>query len=329
MEASLKCKNCEQEFSSDFDYCPHCGQKSNDQLTIQVLFSNTISNYFSVDARFFKSVFPLLFKPGVLARRFVDGKRQVYLHPAQYYLFISVIFFFLFSIVTRDHDQIFEEGAGNVQVGDSVSVKEQLDEMELSEAQRQKIDSLVQGNYQQKEYNFTDRKMDSLIAAGASDEEKMKHLGFNGSGGKLERFVYQQSLKIYESRAGGLVSSFYDTIPISMFFLLPVFALILKLFYRKSGQFSHHIVFSFYYFTFVFLSMSLLIVIGFWVDIPGGLIALYIFLVFVYLVVGSVNFYQQKWVKVFFKSVLVVMTYAFIVTPISFFIMVLITFALY
>nr|WP_273569107.1 DUF3667 domain-containing protein [Maribacter sp. Hal144] len=39
-----------------------------------------------------------MLKPGVLARRFIDGKRLKYLHPAQFYLFISVVFFSSFLL---------------------------------------------------------------------------------------------------------------------------------------------------------------------------------------------------------------------------------------
>ena len=73
--------------------------KAKDELTLGVLFNNTISNYFSVDARFFKSFIPLMFKPGFLAKQFVEGRRLLYLHPAQIYLFVSVVFFFLFSFI--------------------------------------------------------------------------------------------------------------------------------------------------------------------------------------------------------------------------------------
>ncbi len=55
MESNV-CPNCEHELNNADKYCPSCGQKTNDELTINVLFSNTITNYFSVDARFFKSV---------------------------------------------------------------------------------------------------------------------------------------------------------------------------------------------------------------------------------------------------------------------------------
>ena len=78
--SQIDCKNCGEPFDEGFSFCPHCGQKSNDELTIGVLFYNTISNYFSFDARFLKSFLPLMFKPGHLAKEFIKGKRLLYLH---------------------------------------------------------------------------------------------------------------------------------------------------------------------------------------------------------------------------------------------------------
>ena len=93
------CQNCEKPYEEGFEFCPHCGQKTNEDLTIGVLFYNTISNYFSFDARFLKSFIPLMFRPGYLARKFLEGKRLLFLHPAQMYLFVSVIFFFILSLI--------------------------------------------------------------------------------------------------------------------------------------------------------------------------------------------------------------------------------------
>lgn len=121
------CKNCEQTHEVDFEFCPYCGQKTDVDLTFGVLFYNTISNYFSFDARFFKSFIPLMFKPGILAKLFIEGKRLLYLHPAQMYLFISVVFFFLFSIVTRESisklDNLFEEGFKSEKISDTLQTK--------------------------------------------------------------------------------------------------------------------------------------------------------------------------------------------------------------
>jgi hypothetical protein len=128
---TITCPNCEKEYQEGFQFCPHCGQKSNDELTIGILFYNTISNYFSFDARFFKSFIPLLFKPGYLAKRFIEGKRLLYLHPAQMYLFISVVFFFLFSFIQREQEQKLDALLSNgfeFQEGmDSLDVNKDLD----------------------------------------------------------------------------------------------------------------------------------------------------------------------------------------------------------
>ncbi|MDB3862154.1 DUF3667 domain-containing protein [Flavobacteriaceae bacterium] len=98
------CKNCNVKYRKDFLFCPHCGQQTKEQLTVALLFYNTVINYFSFDARFFKSIQPLLFKPGYLAKAFIDGKRSTYLHPAQLYLFISVLVFFLMTtLVVSDN----------------------------------------------------------------------------------------------------------------------------------------------------------------------------------------------------------------------------------
>jgi len=91
------CVNCDLKFRKDFKFCPHCGQQNKEELTVALLFYNTFTNYFSFDARFFKSISPLLFKPGYLPTLFVQGKRSVYLHPGQMYLFVSVLFFFFMT----------------------------------------------------------------------------------------------------------------------------------------------------------------------------------------------------------------------------------------
>jgi hypothetical protein len=45
-------KNCEKDYQEGFEFCPHCGQNTKDELTLGLLFYNTISNYFLFDARY-------------------------------------------------------------------------------------------------------------------------------------------------------------------------------------------------------------------------------------------------------------------------------------
>jgi hypothetical protein len=322
------CKNCEQSFDSDFSFCPHCGQKDKDELTLGVLFYNTISNYFSFDARFFKSFIPLMFKPGFLARKFVEGKRLLYLHPAQMYLFIAIVFFFLFSFKANEQAREIDEGLATAfeknEKNDTLSMVEIQanriqDSINREEARttfkkmsiytgmtEQQIDSLVDNeNFNTKKNNIslTSTETDSLIEIHAPDKEIYKSMGLEETDGAFKKRLYAQWLKFLKSKQGGsILQTFYDTVPIAMFFVLPLFALLLKLFYRKSGRYAHHLVFSFYFFAFIFTVFSIIVGLNFITDIPDWIDTLIVFSIFFYLIIALKRFYQQSWFKSFLKG---------------------------
>ncbi|MCF7560826.1 DUF3667 domain-containing protein [Sabulilitoribacter multivorans] len=354
MENQLEtCKNCEQQFEEGFKFCPHCGQQAKEELTVKVLFYNTISNYFSFDARFFKSFFPLLLKPGYLARRFVEGKRLLYLHPAQMYLFITVVFFFLFSFIQRKQVQSLDETLAKTlkqeKALDTIKdsrIKDSIYAVKLSKKKKEdsiaranvrktlennkifhgfsdnQIDSIVKSdNFKKNDglnFDFNEASVDSLIASGASDQEIYKQMGMSDDAGSFTRRLYAQALKFYKSRQGGsILQAFYDTIPIAMFFLLPIFALILKIFYWRRGLYAHHLVFSFYYFSFLFTVFSIIIGVNFIIDIPDWIDFLIALSTFVYLFLALKRFYQQGWFFSFFKASVVSFFFLSFVAPLA------------
>lgn len=359
------CKNCETDFEEGFLFCPHCGQKAKDELTIGVLFYNTIANYFSFDARFFKSFFPLLFKPGYLASKFVEGKRLLYLHPAQMYLFIAVVFFFLFSFIQRSQVQSLDESLAktlkqekvtdtitNDFVRDSINAiklvnqkaEDSIARLAVREALEQnriihgftdeKMDSLVNAEDFRKNgrvsFDFNTKQVDSLIALNAPNDVIYKNMGMDEDAGLLTRQMYKQALKFYKSRKGGsILQTFYDTIPIAMFFLLPIFALLLKLLYRKQGLYAHHLVFSFYYFSFLFTVFSIIIGVNFIVDIPDWIDWLVAFSAFIYLYVALRRFYGQGKFKTFFKAGITSFLFLLFVAPLTAFILGMFAFLFY
>ncbi|MGI9542352.1 MAG: DUF3667 domain-containing protein [Cyclobacteriaceae bacterium] len=345
----MRCDNCSTQFSDSYKYCPECGQKANDELTIGVLFSNTISNYFSVDARFFKSFVPLLIKPGYLASKFVEGRRMTFLHPAQFYLFISVVFFFLFSFEARKQQQQFDDSLEKgfemdlsdsikTATSDSATIKEISDQLNekhvvaaLDSAEKAELDSLINNPSKGANVNFSfDRnKLDSLISINASTEEKLKSMGMEEDAPKWQQLFFKQMLKFYEQQGGGLLEAFYDTIPIALFILLPIFAILLKLLFFKKGSFSHHLVFSFYYFSFLFTAFSVLLLLNFIFDLPDWIDNLIVFATWIYLLIGIMRFYGQGFWKSLWKTAAATFTYMIIVLPISMVVMLLISFMLY
>ena len=352
------CKNCEEEHELGFEFCPHCGQKTNEDLTVGVLFYNTISNYFSFDARFFKSFIPLMFRPGLLAKRFIAGKRLLYLHPAQMYLFISVVFFFLFSSVVRDQveelDKNIEKGFGNSnsksnslanrQLLDSIEIEEfaiPLKENEfidsLDEESKVAIDSIIESNASSdgvvitKElFGYDSKKVDSLIANNAPISEQLKAMGLKENDGWPKERLYNQMLKFQKTKKGGsILQSFYDSIPLALFILLPIFAIILKLFFWRRGAFSHHLVFSFYFYSFLFTVFSLILLTNLIWKIPDSIILLTVFSTFFYLFLAIKHFYRQGYIKSFFKTSVVTFVYMAFVLPIAAVIMFAVAFMFY
>lgn len=334
MSGTKPCPNCNCELQTEFKYCPECGQKVDEDLTIKVLFNNTISNYFSVDARFFKSFIPLIFKPGHLPKAFVRGKRLTYLHPAQTYLFISVVFFFMFSFIARDSaasfDKALKTDMGDMKkniINDSVdsiqiakiqqSLKQKKDILALEDKDLEIIDSITSNAQNRNESNLATilnfEVIDTLISAGASNPEIKKALGITQEDGWFANKFTDQFIKFYKSRNGGsLLQAFYDSIPIAMFLLLPIFALLLKLFFFKTGRYAHHLVFTFYFFAFLFAVFSIdLILNRFIEELPAWINTLIILSVFVYLFIGIKKFYQKSWVTSFFKTVLVSFFFVF------------------
>lgn len=355
------CKNCEKDFQEDFEFCPHCGQKSKDELTIGVLFYNTISNYFSFDARFFKSFIPLMFKPGYLAKKFIEGKRLLYLHPAQMYLFVSVVFFFVFAILTRPLtdkiDSALQKTIDKPIISDSLKTKSKLDTtdintilkplkdnqkvMGIKEVEFRQLDSVLKqettnnnvgfnANNNELNFDFDEKKVDSLIDIEADDYEIYKAMGLSDDAGYFQRRIYAQMLKFYKKRDGGsLLDAIRDSTPLAMFFLLPLFAMFLKLFYWNRGRFAHHLVFSFYFFSFLFTVFSLIIGINFIWDIPDWIDWLIVLSTYFYFFLALKRFYEQGWILTFIKSSVITGTFLLMVLPVAAIIVAFATFLYY
>jgi len=349
MSSTNQCKNCEKSFDDSYEYCPYCGQEATDNLTFGILFSNTIENYFSIDARFFRSFGTLMIKPGVLARRFVDGKRLKYLHPAQFYLFISVLFFFIFSFSVRKADQqvtqALKKGFDKDFVIDSLQLKKDSLNLELakktikespvltgiSEEDLSVLDSVISAeqNAPNLSFGFRRNALDSLIAIDAPQADKLKAMGLEENASAFNQKLYAKMLKFYEQKGDGILNTLYDTIPIAMFFMLPLFAVLLKLFYWRRGTFAHHMVFSFYFFTFIFTSFCVLILANMLIDIPVWLEVLFFLSFIIYLLLALHNFYKSSWIGAFFKANIISFFYMLIIVPIAIIGIITVSFMLY
>ena len=89
------CLNCETIVQGR--YCHVCGQENTvPHQSFGGLTKHFIYDIFHFDGKFFETLIPLFFKPGVVAREYTSGKRIKFLDPIRMYLFTSAVFFLIF-----------------------------------------------------------------------------------------------------------------------------------------------------------------------------------------------------------------------------------------
>ncbi|QCE42727.1 DUF3667 domain-containing protein [Psychroserpens sp. NJDZ02] len=342
------CKNCESDFKSGFDFCPHCGMKDKEDLTLGILFNNTLNNYLLWDSKFFKSFIPLMIKPGFLSNQFIGGKRLSYLHPAQLYLFITFVFFFLFSFQTNRVEQELNDGFKT----ESTKLLNEVQTVEVDSVKRAEIKTILNKNkylsgmtdkeidsiVSQKDlkssnsvsFGYSTQKIDSLLAVSASEDTIYKAMGMTDNPGWFDKMLYPQMLKFHKDRkAGSIWVSMINATPIALFILLPLFALFLKLFYWKKGRYAYHLVFSFHFFAFIFMVFSLLLIANLIIDVPNWINLLITLSVFFYFVISTKRFYNQRWRYSILKSGIISFVFLALLVPIAFVVLAFVSFLFY
>ncbi len=96
------CKNCNSELVGL--YCSECGQKNSQLLSIKETLKEFTDNVFSFDTRFFITLKYLITKPGLLTMEYWLGRRTKYLPPLRLYLVMSLMYFFISSIINPGTD---------------------------------------------------------------------------------------------------------------------------------------------------------------------------------------------------------------------------------
>ena len=263
---NINCLNCGVPLSGKF--CSQCGQKDLPRRqAIGDLSLNFISSFFSFESKFFKTFGSLLFKPGVIINDYNAGRRERYYHPARMYVFVSFIFFLLFSLIP-DEDKV------NIKNGDSDMTREEkkafLDSLTNDSTASW---SLISGK---KSNPKTLAEYDSLEKAKSPEKRD----------GSVERYFKRKFITLKQQRGWdeqtiwkSFGESLQNNFPKMIFFMLPVFALILKLLYiRRDFYYSEHLIFTVFFYDFLFLSgiLGVLFSLVSWLDWINLVIFIYI-----------------------------------------------------
>jgi len=96
------CANCRAPMTGA--HCVACGQARfvEADRRFSHLVRQFVDNMTSLDSRFWRSVLGLLFRPGVLTRDYLDGRRQYWMSPVALFLLANVLYFFSPSVTDFD-----------------------------------------------------------------------------------------------------------------------------------------------------------------------------------------------------------------------------------
>jgi hypothetical protein len=306
-------------------YCTHCGQEN---LEPKELASHLFRHFFEdithYDSKVFTTIKDLLFKPGFLTKEYLAGKRVRYLHPIRMYVFISFLYFLAFLSFNHSGEKI-ETALSNQ---GSLKTKKQIaanlhgmQETKSNDTLADKIKDTVINQILTANGLDTIRSSYQFVVVGDIEYEDLKTydsiqhtLPEIKREKSLKSWFYSRSKETVDRYGEGTVERVSErtkhVIPKLMFFLLPMFALLLKLFYnRKKYLYVDHAIFSLHFHTAYFLLLFVIDLLK--KAFPSfHLNDVTLILGFTYLVFALRNVYQQSILKSFFKAAGLVMLYS-------------------
>jgi hypothetical protein len=100
-------------------YCGQCGQRARSRLiSMWELTRDAFGDLFELDSRLWRTLIPLLARPGRLTRDYLEGRRARYMPPFRMYLVLSLVFFLIaFFDPHDDFELLFEPDAATEPAG--------------------------------------------------------------------------------------------------------------------------------------------------------------------------------------------------------------------
>ncbi|MEM7452083.1 MAG: DUF4286 family protein, partial [Pseudomonadota bacterium] len=93
-----QCLNCGATLRGQ--YCWNCGQRGNTRLiSLGELIRDAFGDMFELDSRLWRTLIPLVAKPGHLTAEYLRGRRARFMPPFRMYLVLSFLFFLLSTML--------------------------------------------------------------------------------------------------------------------------------------------------------------------------------------------------------------------------------------
>jgi hypothetical protein len=224
----VQCLNCDAPISGAF--CSNCGQRAvPPNPTLRELAGDAVVELTGWDGKFAETFRKLLLRPGLLTREWIEGKRVSFIAPIRLYLTASLVYFVVSAAAPNLGDKVGSTDGSPMTVSMPETDKKgnpQLVAKEMNKAIASK-------------HAITGAERDSALAAIAKAPA-----------------IMQPMLRNIIDNPGNLAATVRRTMPNVFLALVPVFALVLALFYRRRN-YPEHLFFAIHFATFIFIARTL------------------------------------------------------------------------
>lgn len=285
LAGSPRCLNCGTELKGPF--CYYCGQPDRNFMRFfPALLRDLMDDLFDLDSRFMRTLKPLLFKPGRLTRDFMNGRRYRYTPPMRLYIFSSIAFFLLAALLssnainTDNQDSNASDGGFITITPESEEEKQKIEDAlnQLHPDLRAQI--YLEGASPETDTDkapseeTTDKKEETWFESGDisfNDEpwdRETNPVDFPWAPDWLNDLINDEiegspeKAKQINENPNLIVDKVFDILPVTMFILLPMVALIFKFWYLFAKRYYvEHLIFSLHNHSFIFVLLVMMLLL--------------------------------------------------------------------
>ncbi|HEX7063396.1 MAG TPA: DUF4286 family protein [Woeseiaceae bacterium] len=271
------CLNCGTLLTGQ--YCASCGQRAKSRLiSIFELLRDAFGDLFELDSRLWQTLGPLAVRPGKLTRDYLMGRRARYMPPFRTYLVLSLAFFLIafnplaklslmLEPVEQDQQQEPPSPARAAEIREQVLRDLEAEGGAVGEAARRALEEADSAARAAEQAPPTVPEPPAAAGADRSGLQADTNCEFEDFDpavlpGWLGRRLTRERLEAVCERVnadGGraFLDALVDNIPASLFILLPLMALVLKVLYPMSRRYYvEHLLFVLHFHAFVFLILT-------------------------------------------------------------------------
>lgn len=224
------------------NYCSYCGQKrkSPHDHSVCHLMVEAVGDFFHLDSRFFSTIRTLIFSPGFLTTEYLSGRHARYFHPIKMFLFLSFLYFLTSGIVDNRKKEKADSLDTPKLAMDTVTVPVRQGTYKLA------IDKAYA-----KGINIPDDSLRKLVHKYGLNQ--FVSIRFPDASA-YQKYIIKKVIKNRLYGLGNMDEAMGKTLSKMVFALIPFFAFLLKLLYRKQRlPYFDHVVFSLHFLSFFFL----------------------------------------------------------------------------